>query len=98
MNFDAAFDILLKHEGERLADISVQNVNSHDLGVLAVNPSTGDPQRAIMIGRNSRLPATREIRFRTHRGNQPNVKIHVVEGGDDAGNGAHSFRRSATGE
>jgi hypothetical protein len=38
-----------------------------------------------MIPRNSKLPARKRIRFRTHSENQKNVKIQVVEGGDDRG-------------
>ncbi|MEO1615304.1 MAG: Hsp70 family protein [Planctomycetota bacterium] len=65
--------------------ISVSNVNSHDLGVLAVDPKSGSPRRQVMIPRNSKLPARKTVRFRTHSDNQANVKIEVVEGGDDRG-------------
>lgn len=65
--------------------ISVSNVNSHDLGVLAIDPTSGKPRRQIMIPRNSRLPARKTVRFRTHSDNQANVKIEIVEGGDARG-------------
>lgn len=65
--------------------LSVSNVNSHDLGVLAVDPKTGKPRRQIMIPRNSKLPASRTVRFRTHSDGQANVKINIVEGGDQRG-------------
>ncbi|MEL6108324.1 MAG: Hsp70 family protein [Planctomycetota bacterium] len=65
--------------------ITIGNVNSHDLGVLAMDPKTGKPRRQIMIPRNSALPARKEVRFRTHEDNQANVRIDVVEGGDDRG-------------
>ena len=65
--------------------ITIGNVNSHDLGVLAMDPKTGKPRRQIMIPRNSSLPAKKEVRFRTHEDNQANVRIDVVEGGDDRG-------------
>ena len=65
--------------------ISVTNVNSHDLGVLAIDPKTAKPRRRVMIPRNSRLPASKMVRFRTHEDNQANVKIDIVEGGDDRG-------------
>ncbi|MEO1524238.1 MAG: Hsp70 family protein [Planctomycetota bacterium] len=65
--------------------ITIGNVNSHDLGVLAMDPKTGKPRRQIMIPRNSSLPAKKEVRFRTHQDNQANVRIDVVEGGDDRG-------------
>ena len=38
-----------------------------------------------MIPRNSSLPASKLMGFRTHADNQANVKIEVVEGGDDRG-------------
>ena len=80
--------IRLGHECESFAGVSVTNVNSHDLGVLAVDPATGDPRRQIMIKRNTSLPARKTIRFRTHEDGQRNVKVEVVEGGDDRGRNA----------
>ena len=68
--------------------ISVSNVNSHDLGVLAVDPRSERPRRKIMIPRNSQLPASKMVRFRTHADNQANVKIQIVEGGDKRGSNA----------
>ena len=80
--------VKLKHTASSFAGVSVTNVNSHDLGVLAIDPKTKQPRRRIMIARNSPLPARTAVRFRTHEDNQPNVKIHVVEGGDDLGTNA----------
>lgn len=80
--------LLLRSGGDRIAGMSVSNVNSHDLGVLAIEDSTGRPRRQVMIPRNNSLPAKRTVRFRTHQPNQRNVKIQVVEGGDDSGNDA----------
>ena len=73
---------------ESFAGVSVTNVNSHDLGVLAVDPETGEPRRQIMIKRNTSLPARKRIRFRTHEDGQRNVKVEVVEGGDNRGRNA----------
>ena len=80
--------MLLGNKSNVCAQVSVRNVNSHDLGILAVNPKTGDPARQIMIPRNSALPARKMMIFRTHSDNQSNVKINVIEGGDDRGTGA----------
>ena len=80
--------IRLGQECESFAGVSVTNVNSHDLGVLAVDPETGEPKRQIMIKRNTSLPARQRIRFRTHEDGQRNVKVEVVEGGDDRGRNA----------
>lgn len=80
--------IRLGQNCESFAGVSVTNVNSHDLGVLAVDPATGDPRRQVMIKRNTPLPARKRIRFRTHEDGQRNVKVEVVEGGDDRGRNA----------
>ncbi|MCO8124847.1 Hsp70 family protein [Stieleria sp. TO1_6] len=80
--------MLLSGGDSQANGISVSNVNSHDLGVLAVDPVSGKPRRQIMIPRNSRLPARKKVRFRTHSDNQANVKIEIVEGGDDRGTNA----------
>ncbi len=77
--------IRLGQDNESFRGLSVTNVNSHDLGVLAVDPKTSEPKRQIMIKRNTALPARQRIRFRTHEDGQRNVKVEVVEGGDDRG-------------
>ena len=80
--------MLLNGQQGQPGAISVSNVNSHDLGVLAIDPKTGEPRRQIMIPRNSSLPARKTVRFRTHSDNQANVKIEIVESGDDRGTNA----------
>lgn len=77
--------ILLNAGGSSASPISVSNVNSHDLGLLGVDSSTGFPRRSMMIPRNTRLPAKMAKRFRTSRDNQPSVSVNVVEGGDEQG-------------
>lgn len=77
--------ILLGQKADAFSGVSVTNVNSHDLGVLAVDPASGQPRRQIMIPKNTSLPARKLIRFRTHTQSQTNVKVEVVEGGDDRG-------------
>jgi molecular chaperone DnaK len=68
--------------------LAVENVNSHDLGVLGVEKETGMRRRRIMIPRNTRLPARSKSKFVTHHANQRRVVVHVVEGGDDSGKNA----------
>ena len=80
--------LLLRGENALGHAIRVQNVNSHDLGVLGFELATGRPRRKVMIARNTPLPAKRESRFATHRDNQPDVLINIVEGGDDTGQNA----------
>ena len=77
--------ILLSTEQRLNSDITVQNVSSHDLGLLGVDKDSGGQRRSIMIPRNSRLPVKKGKRFATSRQNQSSVSVKIVEGGDDAG-------------
>jgi molecular chaperone DnaK len=65
--------------------VSVGNVNSHDLGVLAIEPGTGLRRRRVLIPRNTPLPAVGVCDFVTQRDGQANVRVSVVEGGDITG-------------
>ena len=65
--------------------MELTNVNSHDLGVLAIEGATGRPRRQLMIKRNTPLPAMRKVRFATHENNQISVSVNVIEGGDASG-------------
>jgi molecular chaperone DnaK len=79
--------LLAKAAGER-PRVSVTNVNSHDLGVLGIEPGTGRPRRKVLIPRNTVLPATHSSRFVTHIDGQKTVSVPVIEGGDASGNNA----------
>jgi len=68
--------------------IVVTNVNSHDLGVLGIEPSTGRKRRKVLVPRNTRLPAKGTGRFVTRRDCQPSVVVNVIEGGDASGRNA----------
>ena len=68
--------------------MSLTNVNSHDLGVLAIEKATGRPRKQTMIPRNTALPATHKHRFTTRKDNQPSIKVDIIEGGDDSGQNA----------
>ncbi len=78
--------LLMNTDEDATPSIIVKNVNSHDLGVLGVEPETGRPRRRIMIPRNTALPATKTTKFQTLRDNQPSVVVNIIEGGDVAGN------------
>lgn len=79
--------LLAMSAGER-PTFSVNNVNSHNLGVLGIEPATGMTRNRVLIPRNTRLPAKRSSRFSTQRKNQRSVLVPVVEGGDLSGNNA----------
>jgi len=78
----------LPHEG-----MSVTNVNSHDLGVLGIEPDTGMRRRKVLIPRNTSLPAVGAGSFVTRRDGQASVKVAVIEGGDATGANATHIGR-----
>jgi len=66
--------------GEGHTEFSIENVNSHSLGVVGVEPGTGRRVNAMLIPKNTPLPHTAARRFKTSKANQPSVKITVLEG------------------
>ncbi len=58
----------------------VQNVNSHSLGVVGTEPETRRRRTAVILAKNTPLPASRSRRFRTGRGGQQSILVDVVEG------------------
>ena len=80
--------ILMKHGSTAGKGISVSNVNSHDLGVMGVDPKTRKTRRRIVIPKNHRLPAKTSRKFQTSKDGQKNIAVQVVEGGTDDGQGS----------
>ncbi len=78
--------LILASEAGSRRTVKIHNVNSHSLGVLGKEPATGRNRNAVLIPRNTPLPATKRARFKTHRDNQRAVEVKVVEGGDASGN------------
>jgi molecular chaperone DnaK len=81
-------DLLVRQYDGKPAPMSIQNVSSHDLGVLATEPKTKRPRRKVQIPRNTRLPASGTHRFFTRAADQRSVHIPVIEGGDASGRNA----------
>ena len=75
-------DLLLQKQGAGggHTQFTVSNINSHSLGIVGTEPSTGKRLNRVLIPKNSPLPCTAARRFKTQRHNQPSVKISVVEG------------------
>jgi molecular chaperone DnaK len=73
-------DLHLRRQSPRGARFSATNVNSHSLGIVGVDPRTGRKRNQILIPKNTALPHIRAEVFKTHKANQPNVAIRVVEG------------------
>ena len=75
-----------KHDGK--SPVRISNVNSHPLGVLAIERQTGRSRRRILIPENTPLPVSSRSRFKTQKDGQSCVVVDVIEGGDDSGNNA----------
>ncbi|MBM4004775.1 MAG: Hsp70 family protein [Planctomycetes bacterium] len=59
---------------------NIRNVNSHSLGVVAVDPQTNRRRTAIMIPRNTPLPVKYKRSFKTIKPNQRSILVNIVEG------------------
>lgn len=77
--------LLMADENMARKGMSVTNVNSHDLGVLGIEPGTGMRRRKVLIPRNTTLPAVGAGTFATQKDGQATVKVTVIEGGDATG-------------
>ena len=70
---------LLDQKLGKTSAFSVENVSSHTLGVIGVNPETKRPRTARIVPRNTALPITAKREFRIRPG-QETIKIDIVEG------------------
>jgi molecular chaperone DnaK len=80
--------LILGSEAGMAPEVTVRNVNSHALGVLGKEQTTGRPRNRVMISKNTPLPANHTARFVTAQADQSSVVINIVEGGDASGNDA----------
>ena len=69
-----------RQPSETPPSFSVINVNSHSLGLLGIDPATGRKLNKVLIPKNTPLPKSVSQRFRTHKSNQKNIAIRVLEG------------------
>ncbi|MBN1590220.1 MAG: Hsp70 family protein [Pirellulales bacterium] len=65
---------------KKLQSVKQENVNSHGLGIVAVNPKSGKEINHVMIPRNTPLPVEVSQSFRTRSANQQRVSVQVLEG------------------
>jgi molecular chaperone DnaK len=63
-----------------LAGIHQDDVNSHGLGVVALDPKTKKTVNHIMIPRNTTLPFEKSQVFQTNKDSQERVSVQVLEG------------------
>jgi molecular chaperone DnaK len=62
------------------SELQITDVNSHSLGIEGVDPETGAPRSAVLIRRNSPLPARKTREFVTKVAGQPSIAVTVLEG------------------
>lgn len=66
---------------EKKSNYQISDVNSHSLGILAVNDD-GKMENTIIIERNSKLPIEVSCGFSTVFDNQEEIELQVIEGED----------------
>jgi molecular chaperone DnaK len=59
---------------------SIRNVNAHSLGVAGTDLLTKQPRNAILIPRNTQLPASARKVFQTQRDDQRTILVPILEG------------------
>lgn len=64
----------------RLEIVKEENVNSHGLGIVALDPRSNEMINHVMIPRNSRIPIEVRRVFKTSKENQQRVTVQVLEG------------------
>ncbi len=72
--------ILTARKSGNRVPFKIKNVNSHSLGVVAVDGKTGRPRNAILIPRNTPLPVAAKRVFKTQKVNQRSIRVQIVEG------------------
>lgn len=72
--------LLSKRDTAAAPPFDVTDVNSHSLGIEGVDPQTGRRRNAILIPRNTPLPASKTREFVTRAANQRSIALHILEG------------------
>jgi len=72
--------MLLSKNSTSRPHCSLQNINSHALGVIGKNRTTGRKTNVTLIPKNTPLPTRASKVFRTERDNQSDIIVPVVEG------------------
>jgi molecular chaperone DnaK (HSP70) len=78
-----AGELLARESGSPKSSCELINVNSHSLGVVGIEVSTGHRKNVILIPKNTPLPARASRVFKTAKANQRSVHVRVVEGESD---------------
>jgi molecular chaperone DnaK len=74
-------DLLLKKHGLGGAgEFEVTNVNSHSLGIVAIEKGSNRKVNRILIPKNTPLPYAVRSKFKTYKDNQRTIGVRVLEG------------------
>lgn len=71
---------LLAESRKNRPTFRIRDINSHSLGVAGTDSLTQHPRTAVLIPRNSPLPAAARRVFKTQKNDQRSVLIPIVEG------------------
>lgn len=72
--------LLLAHHAGKSPSFKVRNVNSHSLGIVAMDAKTSRPRTAVLIPRNTPLPVVARRVFKTQKAAQKSILVQIVEG------------------
>lgn len=78
-----AQDLIARESGSQGAACDLVNVNSHSLGVVGTEASTGRKTNVVLIPKNTQLPARASKVFSTAKANQRSIRVQIVEGESD---------------
>jgi molecular chaperone DnaK len=76
-------DLLFRRRHGGSGSFRIANVNSHSLGIVGLDGSSGKRRNKILIPKNTPLPHTVTRTFKTLKPNQRRVTVRVVEGESD---------------
>jgi molecular chaperone DnaK len=72
--------IILDRFAGKSPSFKIKNVNSHSLGVVAMDTKTKRARNAILIPRNTPLPIAAKRIFKTQKNGQRSILVQIVEG------------------
>jgi molecular chaperone DnaK len=72
--------ILIDRYDGKSPTFRIKNVNSHSLGVVAMDTKTKRARNAILIPRNTPLPVAAKRIFKTQKESQRSILVQIVEG------------------
>lgn len=71
--------LLAKQRGEQ-SRFRINNINSHSLGVVGIDPTTKRDRVGVLIPNNTPIPITAKRIYKTTKANQKSILVRIVEG------------------